>query len=90
MPVKITFAAPFHRLTAGVELIDHQEGVFADILSSLDMSYPGLWGMLMKEGKLRDDFMVLVNDRDISLSQGGDTFLKDGDEVLILPVIAGG
>jgi len=90
MPVKISLAAPFQRFTGGKETVFYRAGALSEIISGLDKSYRGLKGAIMDKDGLKGHIVVLVNDRDVGLLQGLDTLINDGDEVIILPVVAGG
>ncbi|HNG02646.1 MAG TPA: MoaD/ThiS family protein, partial [Nitrospira sp.] len=62
-----------------------------DMIGSLDATYPGLKNRLCDEkGDLRRFVNIYVNEEDIRFLNGKETSLKDGDEVSIVPAIAGG
>jgi len=61
------------------------------MIGSLDATYPGLKNRLCDEkGDLRRFVNIYVNEEDIRFLNGKETSLKDGDEVSIVPAIAGG
>jgi molybdopterin synthase sulfur carrier subunit len=61
------------------------------MIGSLDAAYPGLKDRLCDDkGELRRFVNIYVNEEDIRFLKGKDTSLKDGDEVSIVPAIAGG
>jgi molybdopterin synthase sulfur carrier subunit len=61
------------------------------MIGSLDAAYPGLKNRLCDEkGDLRRFVNIYVNEEDIRFLNGKETSLKDGDEVSIVPAIAGG
>ena len=61
------------------------------LIDALDGRYPGLKGRLCDEaGKLRRFLNVYVNSEDIRFLENQATALKDGDEVSIVPAVAGG
>jgi sulfur-carrier protein len=63
----------------------------AEIIENLNSSYSGLKDRLCDEkGELRRFVNIYVNEEDIRFLKGRDTVLKDGDEVSIVPAIAGG
>jgi molybdopterin synthase sulfur carrier subunit len=63
----------------------------ASVLQDLEAHYPGFTGRICDDqGELRRFINVYVNDEDIRFLQGKETALKDGDEVSIVPAIAGG
>ena len=62
-----------------------------DMIGSLDAAYPGLKNRLCDDkGDLRRFVNIYVNEEDIRFLNGKETSLKDGDEVSIVPAIAGG
>ena len=62
----------------------------ADLLSTLCERYAGLAEELMDGKKVRSTYRVLVNRRNITLLDSYSTRLQDGDEVILVPAIAGG
>jgi molybdopterin synthase sulfur carrier subunit len=62
-----------------------------DIIDSLEKEYPGLKERICDErGELRRFVNVYLNDEDIRFAQGKSTPVKDGDEISVIPAIAGG
>ena len=63
----------------------------ADLVNTLEASYPGIKARLCDDsGELRRFVNIYVNEEDIRFLKGKDTALKTGDEVSIVPAIAGG
>ena len=63
----------------------------AELIEDLERQFPGLRERLVEEsGELRRFINVYVNQEDVRFLSGGETALKDGDEVSIVPAIAGG
>jgi molybdopterin synthase sulfur carrier subunit len=61
------------------------------MIETLNSSYPGIKDRLCDEtGELRRFVNMYVNEEDIRFLKGKETSLKDGDEVSIVPAIAGG
>jgi molybdopterin synthase sulfur carrier subunit len=62
-----------------------------DIVDDLERKYPGLKERLCDErGELRRFVNIYLNDEDIRFAQGKQTPVKDGDEISVIPAIAGG
>ncbi|MBD6620593.1 MoaD/ThiS family protein [Komarekiella sp. 'clone 1'] len=63
----------------------------AELLDSLEQNFPGIKSRLCDEaGKPRRFLNLYLNSEDIRFLEGTDTPLKDGDEVSIVPAVAGG
>ena len=61
------------------------------LIEDLEGNFSGIKERLCEEnGDIRRFINVFVNDEDIRFQEGIDTKLKDGDEVSIIPAIAGG
>jgi molybdopterin synthase sulfur carrier subunit len=66
-------------------------GTIVDMIETLDTAHPGIKARLCDDsGELRRFVNIYVNEEDIRFLKGKDTSLKAGDEVSIVPAIAGG
>lgn len=91
MPVSVLIPTPLRNLTQNQDTVSVEADNVEAMVAALDVAYPGLGGRLKDEnGVLRRFINVYVNDEDIRFLQGKDTPLKDGDNVSIVPAIAGG
>jgi molybdopterin synthase sulfur carrier subunit len=91
MPVLVRIPTPLRSLTAGNAEVQAKGGAVRDLVEDLERQFPGLRERLVDEGgELRRFINVYVNQEDIRFLQGAATTLKDGDEVAIVPAIAGG
>ncbi|MBZ0155297.1 MAG: MoaD/ThiS family protein [Alphaproteobacteria bacterium] len=90
MAVKVKIPVPLRRLTQGKEEIDGVPGTIIDFINDLEQKYPGMAEMIVSQGKVRKFVNVYINGEDIRLLQEEQTQVRDGDEVLIVPAIAGG
>ncbi|MEJ5227713.1 MoaD/ThiS family protein [Thermodesulfovibrio sp.] len=90
MAVKVLIPTPLQKLTGGKDSIEAEPGRIIDIINALDKNYPGLAERLCQDGKIRRFINVYVNEEDVRFLQGEETLVKDGDEVSIVPAIAGG
>lgn len=91
MAVKVLVPTPLQKFTQN-EAVIHVEGSnINELIDSLETNYPGIKGRLCdEEGKPRRFLNLYVNSEDIRFLEGTDTTLKDGDEVSIVPAVAGG
>ena len=91
MAITVRIPTPLQKLTGNQAEVAVEGSTVDDIISSLDRQYPGLKGRLCDEqGKLRRFVNVYVNEEDIRFLKQEGTPVKDGDEVSIIPAIAGG
>lgn len=87
----VRIPTPLRKLTGEKEVVTAEGATIADILKSLDQSYPGLNERLCDEsGNVRRFVNVFLNDEDIRFLQETATLVKDTDEISIVPAIAGG
>ena len=91
MPVQIRIPTPLRKLTHDEEVVETNAETISDAITDLESRYPGLQERLLDDdGKVRRFVNVYVNEEDIRFLQEKETPLKDGDEVSIIPAIAGG
>lgn len=90
MAVKVRIPTPLQRLTQGKEEVEAQPGTIIEVINDLDRRYPGIGERISEGGKVRRFVNIYVNEEDIRFLQAENTPVKDGDEVSIVPAIAGG
>lgn len=91
MPVTVRVPTPLQRLTNGQGEVACEGKTVNELLADLERKYPGVKERLCdQDGKLRRFVNVFVNEEDIRFLKGDETAVKDGDEVSIIPAIAGG
>ncbi len=91
MSVMVRIPTPLRRMTNGQAKIEMESGTLVDMVEKLDASYPGFKARLVDEnGEQRYFVNIYLNGEDVRFLQGLDTFTKSGDEVSIVPAVAGG
>jgi molybdopterin synthase sulfur carrier subunit len=91
MAVLVRVPTPLRSLTKGNAEVQAKGETVADVVADLERQFPGLRERLVDDtGELRRFINVYVNGEDIRFLQDKTTTLKDGDEVSIVPAIAGG
>ena len=91
MPVKVRIPTPLRSLTGGVDRVELQAGTVGDLLAALSAQFDGMDKRLFKQpGELNRFVNIYVNDEDIRFLDNLTTPIKDGDDVSIVPAIAGG
>lgn len=91
MAVNVLIPTPLRNLTANDDTVQIEATTIAGLVDALEARHPGMGNRLRgDDGALRRFINIYVNDEDIRFLQGADTALKDGDQVSIVPAIAGG
>ncbi len=90
MAVKVRIPTPLQRLTNGSEVVDGSPGTIMNLINELDNRFPGFGERISESGKIRRFVNVYVNEEDIRFLKAEETEVKEGDEVSIIPAIAGG
>jgi molybdopterin synthase sulfur carrier subunit len=90
MAVKVRIPTPLQKLTQGKEEVDGIAGTVIALVNDLDKNYPGLAERVSENNKIRRFVNIYVNDEDIRFLNAEETLVKEGDEVSIVPAIAGG
>ena len=91
MAVQVLIPTPLQKFTNEEATVSLEASSVDGLLAALDQRFPGLQGRLCDEhGKLRRFLNVYVNSEDIRFLDNQATPLADGDEVSIVPAVAGG
>jgi MoaD family protein len=91
MAVQVLIPTPLQKFTNDEATAELTATSVDGLLDALEGRYPGIKGRLCDEaGKLRRFLNVYVNSEDIRFLDNQNTPLKDGDEVSIVPAVAGG
>lgn len=90
MAVKVRIPTPLQSLTGGKEEVEVAAGTIIDVVKDLDAQFPGIAERISENGKIRRFVNIYVNEEDIRFMQAEASLVKDGDEVSIVPAIAGG
>lgn len=90
MSVKVRIPTPLQRLTEDKEEVEGEPGTIIALINNLDKKFPGIGERISEGGKIRRFINIYLNDEDIRFLKNEETEVKDGDEVSIIPAIAGG
>ena len=91
MSVTVRIPTPLRKLTNNEDVVAGDGETLLACIESLEQRYPGLRERLLdEEGEIRRFVNVYVNGEDVRFQQGTDTPLNTGDEVSIVPAVAGG
>lgn len=91
MMVRVRVPTPLRKFTNGADEVDAQGISVRSMVEDLDRKFPGIKDRICDEtGKIRRFVNVYVNGDDIRFLQNLETALKEGDNISIVPAIAGG
>ena len=92
MSVTVRIPAPLRKVTGEREVVTADDGgSLLETINRLDKEYPGLKERLCDEsGELRRFVNIYINGEDVRFLSGLETTVKAGDEVSIVPAVAGG
>ena len=91
MPVKVRIPTPLRTLTNGVDIAEIAGANVGEVLNALSARFDGMDKRLFKQpGELNRFVNIYVNDEDIRFLDNLNTPIKDGDDVSIVPALAGG
>ena len=91
MPVTVLIPQPLRNLTGNLSKVSGEGSTLVQLVANLEGSYPGMKERVLDEsGALRRFVNIYVNGDDVRFVDGLNTPLNDGDEVSIVPAVAGG
>jgi len=91
MPVNVKVPTPLRKFTAGSETVSGTGATVGALVEDLEKKYPGIRERICDEqGRVRRFVNLYLNGDDIRFLQQLETKVKDGDEISIVPAIAGG
>ena len=91
MAIKVVLPTAFTRHTDGRKQFDSSAANLPGLLSEIDTEFPALSTQIKDEnGKLRKFINIYINDEDIRFLGGDGYAFQEGDEVMLIPSIAGG
>jgi sulfur-carrier protein len=91
MTVKVLIPTPLQKFTNNQAAIECTGTNIDELIEALETNCPGIKARICDEsGKPRRFLNLYVNSEDIRFLEGTDTALQDGDEVSIVPAVAGG
>ncbi len=91
MSVMVRIPGPLRRITDGVDKVEVDAETLDGLITALENQYPGMKDRILDEnGELRYFVNLYLNNEDIRFLDGLGTSVKPGDEVSIVPAVAGG
>ena len=90
MAIKVRIPTPLQKMTGKGE-VEVKAASIKELIAQLEKNYPGIKDRICDEsGKIRRFVNLYLNEEDIRFMKQEETALKDGDEISIVPAIAGG
>ncbi|MYA18936.1 MAG: MoaD/ThiS family protein [Chloroflexi bacterium] len=91
MEVRVNVTSVIQKTVGGQRELTAEGGTVAELIEDIDRRYPGFREQLVDEGGELHRFVnVYLNDEDVRFLDGARTALSEGDEISILPALAGG
>jgi molybdopterin synthase sulfur carrier subunit len=91
MPIQVRIPTPLRRFTGGAEQVGAAGSTVGAVVNDLERQFSGIKERLCdEEGRVRRFVNIYLNGDDIRFLSNLETTVKDGDELSIVPAIAGG
>jgi len=91
MTIKVRIPTPLMKLTDNQSEVSAEGKTISDIINNLENQFNGIKDRICEEnGSPRRFINIYINEEDIRFLEGEKTTVKDGDEISIIPAIAGG
>jgi molybdopterin converting factor small subunit len=90
MAVKVQIPAPMRQHTEGKTCVDASGSTVQAVLADLGVKFPSLGPRLLENGQVRRFVNLYLNNEDVRYLENLATPVKDGDELAIIPAVAGG
>ena len=90
MAIEVRIPTILRTYTGGEKAVDGAGATLSALIDDLEANHPGLKDRLIENGDLRRFVNLYVNDEDVRFTGGLGTSLSDGDQVVVLPAVAGG
>jgi molybdopterin converting factor small subunit len=90
MAVKVQIPTPLRQHTEGKAVVEVAGGTVKAVLDGLGQAYPGITARLFENGQVRRFVNLYLNEEDVRYLDNLATPVKDGDELAIIPAVAGG
>jgi molybdopterin synthase sulfur carrier subunit len=90
MAVEVRIPTILRTYTGGEKAVTGDGATLSEVIENLESNHPGIRERLIEGADLRRFVNVYVNDEDVRFTGGLQTSVKDGDQVVVLPAVAGG
>jgi sulfur-carrier protein len=90
MAIEVRIPTILRSYTAGEKAVTAEGDSLSALIDNLESNHAGIKERLIQDGELRRFINVYVNDEDVRFIGGLEATLSDGDQVVVLPAVAGG
>ena len=90
MAIEVRIPTILRNYTGGEKAVSAEGASLSALIDDLEANHPGIKDRLLDDGDLRRFVNVYVNDEDVRFIGGLEAELSDGDQVVVLPAVAGG
>ncbi|HEU5035609.1 MAG TPA: MoaD/ThiS family protein [Nocardioides sp.] len=90
MAIEVRIPTILRTYTAGEKAVNADGASLSALIDDLEVNHPGIKDRLIEDGDLRRFVNVYINDEDVRFIGGLEAELSDGDQVVVLPAVAGG
>jgi molybdopterin synthase sulfur carrier subunit len=90
MSIEVRIPTILRTYTGGEKAVDANGATLTALIDDLEANHPGIKDRLIEGGELRRFVNVYINDEDVRFIGGLEAELSDGDQVVVLPAVAGG
>lgn len=91
MPINVYIPTPFRRLTGMRAYVEARGETVGDALTDIVGKFPGLGDLIFDaEGQIPNHVNIYLNNREIHALDGPQTAISEGDELAVIPALAGG
>ena len=90
MAVEVRIPTILRTYTDGEKSVEGTGSNLSEVIDGLESNHPGIKERLIENGDLRRFVNVYVNDEDVRFIGGLEAEISDGDQVVVLPAVAGG
>jgi sulfur-carrier protein len=90
MAIEVRIPTILRTYTGGEKAVEASGTTLSELIDDLESNHPGIKDRLIENDDLRRFVNLYVNDEDVRFTGGLGTELSDGDQVVVLPAVAGG
>ncbi len=90
MAIEVRIPTILRTYTDGEKSVTGEGANLSALIDDLEANHPGIKGRLLDDGDLRRFVNVYINDEDVRFIGGLEAALSDGDQIVVLPAVAGG